>query len=102
MALASGRKYYFLVPAKSSQIKMEIYPSRDNSLCAKILDQAGNVREELVKVGAGQILTILRNPTAEEETWCLDVTESEAPFSIRMGGDVISVLTDDPRACLSY
>ncbi len=102
VALASGRKYYFLVPAKSSQIKMEIYPSRENPLCAKILDQAGNVREELVQVGAGQILTILRNPTAEEETWCLDVTESEAPFSIRMGGDVISVLTDDPRACLSY
>jgi len=100
VAEGTGRKLYFVVPAGSRCVKIEMMAKHGTDLTARIVDASGQVRESVEKWSGGRILTIDRTPTATYEIWHLEIVETKKTFDLRFGGDVTAVLSDSPEACL--
>ena len=97
-----GRKLWFVVPAASKKVAFELMAAPTRPLTVRVLDGAGRVRATLDKACEGHIVNIDRKPTVENEVWLLEVLEcgDNGFFDVRMGGNVVAVLSDSPEACL--
>ena len=100
-----GRDLWFVVPAKSKEVRLEItLRNRTSPLTAKILDGTGAEVASLEKETVSRILKLPRTPTKKDEIWRIAVAECGGMgcFEVRIGGNAVAVLSDSPEACLSY
>jgi hypothetical protein len=99
-----GRNFWFVVPAASTKVELEVIASVSSPLSAKILDSLGKELVNLDKIREGHIVKIPRKQTSLDEIWCLSVSEclGRGCFDLRIGGNAISVISGTRDAVLCY
>lgn len=99
-----GRNFWFVVPAASPRVELEVIANVSSPLSAKVLDSSGKEVSSLKGIREGHIVKIPRNKTSSDEIWCLSVSEclGRGCFNLRIGGNAISVISGTQDAVLSY
>ncbi len=99
-----GCDLYFVVPASSTKVELEVIASVRSPLSAKILDSSGKVVDSLDKIKEGHIVRIPRNKSVSDEVWRFSVSECSGSgcFDLRIGGNAVSVVSGTSDVILTY
>ena len=99
-----GQNFWFVVPASSTKVELEVIASVGSPLSAKVLYSSGKEVSNLDKIREGHIVKIPKKKNCSDEIWCLSVSEclGSGCFGLRIGGNAISVISGIKDAVLCY